>query len=107
MSLASPTRPTGSAAPTCWYIALRSASLRLSQSAVLTTPGETALTRVGASSTASARVSDTIAPQMLAAIVQPLSGRAPAMPVVSTIEPPGLMFALAYLAAVPDTASRR
>ena len=53
-----------------------------------TTPGQTALTRMGASSTASARVSDSTAPQMLAATAQPGLGRRPAMPVVKVIEPP-------------------
>jgi hypothetical protein len=44
---------------------------------------------MGASSTASARVSDSTAPQMLAATAQPGPGRRPAMPVVKVIEPPG------------------
>ncbi|GAA0461141.1 hypothetical protein Ade02nite_15590 [Paractinoplanes deccanensis] len=53
------------------------------------TPGLTALTRIGASSTASARVSESMAPQMLDATDQPGEGRSPAVPVVSVMEPPG------------------
>jgi hypothetical protein len=41
-----------------------------------TTPGQTALTRMGASSTASARVSDSTAPQMLAATAPSGTGAA-------------------------------
>jgi hypothetical protein len=43
----------------------------------------TAFTRIGASSTASARVSDSSAPQALATTVHPAAGRRPAAPVVS------------------------
>src|ERR1700736_749012 len=103
MSGASPTRPTGSAAPMSRYIVSRSASDILLHSAVLTTPGETALTRIGASSIASARVSASIAPQMLAATVHPLRGRRLAIPVVRTIEPPGRISLPAYFAAANAT----
>jgi hypothetical protein len=64
-----------------------------------TTPGATALTRTGASSTASARVSDSTAPQILAATAQPGPGRRPAMPVVRVIEPPGFRCGAAACAA--------
>jgi hypothetical protein len=42
-------------------------------------------------STARARVSASIAPRMLAAIVQPLRGRSPATPFVKVIDPPERM----------------
>ena len=82
------------------YIASRSASGISLQSSVLTAPGHTALTRIGASSTASARVSASVAPQMLAATVQPLRGRNPAIPLVNVIEPPGRIWELPYFAAM-------
>jgi hypothetical protein len=50
---------------------------------VRTTPGDTALTRIGANSTARARVSASIVPQTLAAITHPFCERWPAIPVVS------------------------
>src|ERR1700728_255701 len=71
----------------------------LPHSAVLTTPGETMLTRMGASSTASARVSPSIAEQMLDATAQPACGRRPATPELNTIEPPLRILPLPYLAA--------
>jgi hypothetical protein len=64
---------------------------------VRTTPGDTALTRIGASSIARARVSASIVPQTLAAITHPLCGRWPATPVVRTIEPPLQICGLPYL----------
>ncbi len=57
-------------------------------------------TRIGASSTASARVSPSIAEQMLAPSDQPAWGRVPARPEVKTIEPPGRIPLLPYLAAI-------
>ena len=69
-------------------------------SSVLTTPGQTAFTRIGASSTAKARVSASIAPQMLAASVQPFCGRKPATPLVKVIDPPGLIWGLPYFTAM-------
>src|SRR6202165_2907704 len=57
MSLASPTRPTGRLFPTLSYRRSRSGALMLCQRFVRTTPGDTALTRIGANSTARARVS--------------------------------------------------
>src|SRR2546429_1563924 len=53
----------------------------LCQRFVRTTPGDTALTRIGANSTARARVSASMVPQTLAAITHPFSGRWPAIPV--------------------------
>ena len=47
------------------------------------------LTRIGASSTANARVNPSIAEQVLDATDQPLPGRAPATPEVKTMDPPG------------------
>src|ERR1700741_457661 len=70
-----------------------------SQRFVRTTPGDTALTRIGANSTAKARVSETRAPHPAAATVQVLWGRAPAIPVVNTIDPPCLIFGVAYFTA--------
>jgi len=95
----SPTRPTGSAFPTLSYKCSRSSAPMLCQRLVRTTPGDTALTRMGASSTASARVKASIVPQTLAARIHPLCGRRPATPVVSTIEPSLRICGLAYLTA--------
>ena len=55
------------------------------------------MTRIGANSTAKGRVKASIVPQTLAATVDPLRGRLPATPVVSTIEPSLRMSGLAYL----------
>ena len=57
------------------------------------------LTRMGANSTAKARVKASIVPQTLAATVHSLCGRRPATPVVSTIEPSLRICGLAYLTA--------
>ena len=67
---------------------------------VFTTPAATMFTRTGASSNARPRVSPSIADRMLAATAQPGPGRAPAVPEVNTIEPPGRMFRQPCLAAV-------
>src|SRR6516164_5148405 len=71
----------------------------LCQRLVLTTPGDTALTRIGANSIANARVKASIVPQTLAATTHPLCGRWPAIPVVRTIEPPSRICGLPYLTA--------
>ena len=99
MSSTSPTRPTGSASESESYIAERSSSLMSRHRLLRTTPDATALTRIGASSTANARVSASSAPQMLAATVQLASGRASAMPVLRTMDPPGRRCAAACLTA--------
>jgi hypothetical protein len=59
----------------CAYIASRSASLKDAHSGLRSTPGETAFTRIGANSTASARVNPFTAPQMLAPSAQPAPDR--------------------------------
>src|SRR5579862_696987 len=76
-------------------------------SGVRTTPGETMLTRMGASSTASARVSPSIAAQMLAPSDQPACGRCPAIPEVKTIEPPLRILPLPYLGVVGAPITQR
>jgi hypothetical protein len=81
------------------YMAERSSSLMSRQRLLRTTPGATAFTRIGASSTASARVSASTAPQMLEATVQVACGRALAMPELRTIEPPGRKRGAACLTA--------
>src|SRR5262245_51406412 len=57
------------------------------------------LTRMGASSTARARISPSMAALMLAPRAQPARGRLAAIPDVNTIEPPSRIFRLPYLAA--------
>ena len=91
MSSTSPTRPAGSDAPAARYMCSRSASAMAAHSGERTIPGCTAFTRIGASSTASARVSASTAPQMLAATAHPGPGRCDAVPVVSVIDPPSRM----------------
>src|SRR5262249_15673768 len=99
-SCASPTCLTGSFPPVCLKRTSRSASGMFAQSGVLTIPGATTLTRIGASSTANARVSPSMAEQMLAPSDQPDRGRMLARPDVKTIEPPCRMLPLPYLAAI-------
>ena len=84
MSRASPTRPTGRLLPTLSKNFSRSVALILRQRFVRTTPGDTALTRIGANSIAKARVKASIVPQTLDAITHPFCGRWLAMPVVRT-----------------------
>jgi hypothetical protein len=62
--------------------------------------GTTALTRIGASSRASALVSPSIAATTLDTTAVPPCGRVDAMPLVSTIEPPGRRCGAPYLAAL-------
>ncbi|XXU58574.1 hypothetical protein WME81_11855 [Sorangium sp. So ce1078] len=69
----------------------------LAHRSVLTTPGQTAFTRMGASSTESALASDSIAPQMLAPRAQPARGRSVAIPDVKT----------AVAKPIPDSPPRR
>ena len=99
ISHASPTRPTSRLLPTLSYRCSLASAFMLCQRFVRTTPGHTALTRMGANSTAKARVKASIVPQTLAATVHPLCGRRPATPVVSTIEPSLRISGLAYLTA--------
>jgi NADP-dependent 3-hydroxy acid dehydrogenase YdfG len=70
-SSTSPTRPAGIAPPVWVYIRSRSTSDMVCHKGERTTPGATAFTRTGASSTASERVSPSTAPQMLDATAQP------------------------------------
>src|SRR5580704_10210147 len=66
MSEASPTRPTGRLSPTLSYRSSRSFALMFCQRFVRTRPGDTALTRIGASSIARARVRASMVPRTLA-----------------------------------------
>ena len=77
----------------------------LAQSDVFTKPGTTRLTRVGASSAASARGGSSIAMQILAPSAQPERRRRPALPELNMIELPGRMLGVPYLAAknAPNT----
>ena len=70
------------------------------------TPGRTALTRSGASSTASPLVRPSMAAAPLAASAAPGAGRTPIVPDVSTIEPPGLIRGAAFLTAAITPRSR-
>ncbi len=69
-------------------------------------PGRTALTRTGASSTASPRASPSMAAAPLAASAAPGTGRTPTVPEVSTIEPPGRRRGGACLTAVTAPQNR-
>ena len=89
--------PTGRRLPTLSKSCSLSDELMFCHRFVRTTPGDTALTRMGASSIARARVKASIVPQTLAAITHPLCGRRPATPVVRTIEPPFRICGLPYL----------
>src|SRR3569833_1000132 len=71
----------------------------LPQRLVLITPGTTLFTRMGASSTASARTNPSMAPQIADATDQPLPGRVLAIPLVKLMEPPGLRFFAPYFTA--------
>jgi hypothetical protein len=100
MSSGSPIRPTGSDPATDSNSPSRCSSPNSRHSSVRTTPGATTLTRSGASSSASARVSDSIAPHSAAATEVPGSGLRPAVPVVRTTEPPSRIDAVPYFTAV-------
>ena len=63
-------------------------------------PGATAFTRIGASSTASVRVSEFIAPHTLAGSASPVMGRSATVPDVSVIDPPERMLDAAACTAV-------
>lgn len=86
-SSTSPIRPRGFSCAAEENMASRSASLMVFHSGERTTPGATAFTRTGASSTANAVVSAFIAPQRLTASA-PNLGCSPADPLVSVMEPP-------------------
>jgi hypothetical protein len=58
-------------------------------SGLRTVPGDTAFTRRGASSAARARVYASIVPAVPVATTHPGEGRAPTIPLVSTIDPAG------------------
>jgi hypothetical protein len=91
MSSTSPTRWAGMDAAVSRYNCSRLVLLIEAHSGDRITPGQTALTRMGASSTASARVSDSTAPQMLAATAQLIQDfaaiAADHLPVASPAEP--------------------
>src|SRR5258708_13817721 len=66
---------------------------------VLTTPGLTLFTRIGASSTAAALTNPSIAPHIADANAQPLPGRVLAIPLVRLMDPPGLIRGAPYFTA--------
>src|ERR1044072_7949423 len=87
---------SGKLFPTEVYSCSRSVADRLFQRLVLTTPGATRFTRIGANSIAMALVNPSIAAHMLAAMPQPFPGRGLAIPPIRLMEPPALMWEAAY-----------
>jgi len=93
MSSAPPTRPTGSDAAVFASISFRAASGIAARIGVSMTPGDTAFTRTGASSSASARASDSSAPFAALMIAEFGRGRTLRNPVTSVSDPPGRIVA--------------
>jgi hypothetical protein len=81
-----------------FVVGLRSASGMPDHNGLRTVPGDTAFTRTGASSTARALAYASIVPAVPDATAHPGDGRAPAIPLVSTIDPPGRIRAAACFA---------
>src|SRR3954454_16467687 len=89
MSWVWPIRPTGRRAAIAAKVAGAASPATSCQIGVSTQPGDTTLTRIGASSTASAAASEASAPLSAASNDARGPGRYAAMPEVNTIEPPG------------------
>src|SRR4051794_11178042 len=89
MSSAAPTRPTGNAAAVFASMSRRASSGIAARIGVSITPGETALTRTGANSSASARESDSSAPLAALTIAEFGRGRTLRKPETSVNDPPG------------------
>ena len=89
MSLVRPIRPTGRRAAIAASVSAVASPATCCQIGVSTQPGETTLTRSGASSIASAAASDASAPLSAASNDARGPGRYAAIPDVNTIEPPG------------------